>query len=205
MALMATLQDRFDTGLDKVTKWAGSGAGATWDSVGLRAQLTCTNPVTTLISGTTFDLTGSFIYAVVTPPAAGTGTRFTGLGAGTGTNFLTMRVTGSTLSCIKSVAGVLTQQNIGTYTLPTHKWWRIRESGGTAFFEVSRDGNIWNSVWSTPKGIAVTAINGYVESGFTGTEAAANAFVDYINMPIDIRPPMVRSSMNASALRTSTR
>ena len=204
MALISTLQDTFDNSLDKVTKWSASGAGATWDSVGRRVQLTCTTPDTFLQSGATYDLTSSSIYAMVTPPVVGNGGKYTGLGVGSGTSFLTIRVLGSTLLAIKSVAGTVTQQNIGSYTLPSHRWWRIRESGGTAFFDVSRDGNIWNNVWSTAKGIAVTAVPAYVQCGYTGTEAASNGFVDFVNLPIDVRPPVIKN-MNGALLRASTR
>lgn len=206
MALMSTLQDRFDTTVDKVTKWAGSSAGTTWDSVGRRAQLTCTTGGdTNLISGTTYDLTSSYLYAAPIPPSIGNGSRYLIMGVGALTsNYLQMKVIGNTLYAIRSVSGSVVQQTVGSYSSITHKWWRIREVSGVAVFEVSKDGSIWTIVWNVTKGISVTAINGYFSCGYSGTEVAANAYIDYVNMPIDIRPPVIRT-MNAGALRASTR
>lgn len=206
MALMSTLQDRFDTQVDKTVKWAGSSAGATWDSVGRRAQLTCTTGGdTNLISGTTYDLTSNFLYACPIPPPIGNGGRYLIMGVGALTsNFLQMKVLGNTLYAIRSVSGTVVQQTIGSYSTISHKWWRIRESSSVAIFEVSKDGVNWTIVWNVTKGISVTAINGYFSCGYTGTEAAANAFVDYVNMPIDIRPPVIKT-MSGATLRASTR
>lgn len=183
MALMQTLTDKFDTGLDKAVKWSLSNAGATWDSTNQRVQLACNKPTASVLGpGTTYDLTGSYIFAKIVIPPTGTGTRVIRLVCGDGgNNSLDIRCTGSTLSAVKSVSGVITSQSIGAYNSTTHAFWRVRESGGNALFDTSTDGLTWTNRWTTTKGITVTALYGYVECFYTGTESASNGFADYVN------------------------
>lgn len=183
MALAQTLTDTFDTGLDKAVKWSLSSAGTVWDAANKRVQVPCTKPTSSILApGVTYDLTGSYVFAKIVIPPTGTGTRVTRLIVGDGgTNSLDIRVTGTALSAVKSVAGVVTQQAIGTYNATTHAFWRVRESGGNALFDTSTNGLTWTNHWTTAKGINVTALYPFVESYYTGTESAANAFVDYFN------------------------
>lgn len=180
---MQTLQDTFDTGLDKAVKWSLSSAGTVWDSTNQRVQVPCTKPTSSLLApGITYDLTGSYAFAKIVIPPTGTGTRVTRLVCGDGgSNSLDIRVTGTSLSCVKNVAGTITQQAVGTYNSTTHAFWRVRESGGNALFDTSTDGLTWTNRWTTAKGINVTALYGYIECSYTGTETAATAFVDYFS------------------------
>lgn len=183
MALAQTLTDTFDAGLDKVTKWGLSSAGTVWDAANQRVQIPCTKPTSSLLApAITYDLTGSYFFAKITRPATGTGTRVIRLVMSDGgTNSLDIRTTGTALSAVKSVAGVVTQQALGTYNATTHAFWRIRESGGNALFDTSTDGLTWTNRWTTAKGINVTALYPFVECYYTGTESATNGFVDYFS------------------------
>lgn len=183
MALAQTLTDTFDTGLDKATKWGLSSAGTVWDAANQRVQVPCTKPTSSILApSVTYDLTSSYVFAKITRPATGNGTRVIRLITGDGgSNSLDIRTTGTALSAVKNVAGVVTQQALGTYSATTHAFWRIRESGGTAFFDTSTNGLTWTNRWSTAKGINVTALYPYVECYYTGTESATNGFVDYFS------------------------
>ncbi|CAA9340754.1 MAG: Vanadium haloperoxidase [uncultured Gemmatimonadetes bacterium] len=83
------------------------------------------------------------------------------------------------------VGGAHTHLAIIPYDAWQHRWWRIRESGGTLYFEASPDGCGWSTVVSAPNPILLTQ----VMVGFgAGTDTQQNgdsppAILDNYNVP----------------------
>lgn len=192
---ISTLQDTFATTVDKTTTWPDSSAATVWDSSG-RAKIPCTTLYPSLsTSGAIpgYNLTGSALYAKLTVPATGTGTRemFMEVISGTGSaNKLSMFVSGGTLFGRRTIAGATSGQLSVTYDPFAHAWWRIRESLGTVYFDFSADGITWTNHWSTAPGMPITACWVNFDCGYYGTEAAADGFVDNVNVAI---PPVAQS------------
>jgi hypothetical protein len=100
-----------------------------------------------------------------------------------------------------------TSQNLGTYSQTTHRWVRIRESGGTIFWETSPDGATWTTRHSEASS-GYTLTSGYLELG------AGNSITYYDNLnapPAGAAPVTVAGSaavaapsVSASAAPTST-
>lgn len=57
---------------------------------------------------------------------------------------------GGTLSATRTSGGVKTTVSTLSYSPSSHVWWRIRESGGTVFWDTSADGQTWTTQGSTP-------------------------------------------------------
>lgn len=83
--------------------------------------------------------------------------------------------TGNQLFAYKKVSG--TQTQIGSsiaLSTTTHKWLRIRESGGTTFWDTAPDGTTWTNRWSAANPITVTALQVAISSGGWQTEASGS-------------------------------
>jgi hypothetical protein len=186
---IATLTDTFDTTVDKVTTWPNSSAVTVWDA-STRAKLPCATTYSVLNTNSTtpgYDLTGSQIYAQVSPPPTGNGSRemfMEMIRDSAATDKLSIYVSGGQLNARRMLAGA----NSGTgtavpYNPVAHAWWRIRESGGTTFFDTSPDSVNWTNFWSVANGMVVTAMWLSFSCGYYGTETADNGYVDYVNSP----------------------
>lgn len=53
----------------------------------------------------------------------------------------------------------------GNYSLTTHKYLRIRESGGTTYWEHSPDYTTWTQMWSRPNAFSMASVSGFMEVG----------------------------------------
>jgi hypothetical protein len=74
--------------------------------------------------------------------------------------------------------------DLGVYSASTHAWWRIRESGGTVYFETSTStdaGRIWTQrgTVATPSGMNATQLQIFVGGDATGSP---NMVVDNMNI-----------------------
>jgi regulation of enolase protein 1 (concanavalin A-like superfamily) len=70
------------------------------------------------------------------------------------------------------------------YNATQHRWWRIREQGGSMYWETSADGTSWNTNLQLAAPIAVTALD--VEIGIecgTPCPTAPSAAFDNYNLP----------------------
>lgn len=199
---IATLTDDFATSLDKVTKWPASNAATVWDASG-RAKIPCTNAYPNLAtSGAgTYDLTGSSVYAKITPPVVGAGSRETFLQVlrgGGNTDRVTIYASGTSISARAVVNNVTVGQAPDvTYNATAHAWWRIRESGGSIYFDGSPDGTTWTNLWSTAIPFPITQVWLNFVSGYWGTESAADTFVDNVNTPPSASPTVVGHTKGA--------
>lgn len=179
--LVETIVDTFDTTVDKAVLWVGSSAATVWDSGG-RAKLLCASTYSALATAATYDLTGSSFFARISPAIGGTGTRETFLGVCLdANNKVEIYVSGTTWACRKVIAGTPTVVS-STIWDSLYQWWRIRESGGTIYFEYSNDSVNWTNFGSTTVTFAYTAVWCQIVSGYYGTESAADSFVDNVNV-----------------------
>lgn len=181
-----TLVDSFDTSLDKTTKWSGSSAPVVWDT-SARVKIPCTTAYSALATpgAGSYDLTGSFVFGQFALPALGTGTRetfFEVIRGGVSNDKLSLYVSGANIAARRTNVGTNTNGSSQTYSPTTHAWWRIRESAGTVFFDYSADGLTWNNLWSTAPGFAIINVWLSINSGYFGTETAADTFIDNINV-----------------------
>lgn len=78
----------------------------------------------------------------------------------------------NTLRAYKKVGGSNTVLASTTYNSANHKWFRIRESGGTTYFDTSADGGIWNNFASTANTFDLTQLVVGSEVGTWSSEAS---------------------------------
>lgn len=79
------------------------------------------------------------------------------------------------LRAYKKVAGVNTILASGTYSSTTHRYFRIRESGGTVYFDYSSDFTTWVNFASTANPFAVTALYVGMYAGTYNTELSTTS------------------------------
>jgi hypothetical protein len=183
VALVETLTDTFAT--QDTTKWSGWGTDVAVSSGRLAINATSAYPQLTSVS--TYDLTGSRLAWQMTAPTPIGNTRQErgGLRAnGDATNILRFTIYGGTLYAEKLV-NTTADSIIGAgvdYNAATMAWFRIREASGTTFFEYGADGTTWTAFQSTPTPAWATTAQVFLTAGYWGTETAATAFYDNVNV-----------------------
>ncbi len=161
MALLQTLTDDFAT--QNATLWI---YGTNTSATGGRCVIVSTSSYPTVASQTTYDLTGSYMLVQI-PQVYNVGTPSIGL-------FLELRMASSSanlvrwdwsnsnqMTAVRTVAGSTTV--VGTAVGYTAGMWvRIRESGGTIFWDTSTNGTAWTNtgswVWTFA---AITSAHGF--------------------------------------------
>ena len=111
-------------------------------------------------------------------------------GASTG-NLLGFYLNQNLLSAIYRVAGTNNFSTAVTYNPAVHVYFRIRESGGTTFWETSPNGHAWAAFFSVADPIAVTSLFvAPIDVGTYNIEATATtAILDNINV-VPALPPV---------------
>lgn len=189
MAKLVTLVDNFNDNIRDTTLWGLIGAAGGEDEIRRQVELTTAASNAGAFRGfksvQTYDMTGSeFSAKLVDAGLCGTGaaSHQTDLLVEVDTsNRALWSVTAATMKVLKAVANVYTQvgATITPYNPVAHKYLRIRESGGTVFFDYSADRNNWtnhtselvSNLW------AVTAMKGIIEIGTNSAEAAVTTAV----------------------------
>jgi hypothetical protein len=132
-----------------------------------------------------YDFTGSYVFAKVTPATGGTGTRETLMeiqGVDSVNNKISFYVSGPTLFARTTSGGANTPVFSATYDPVNHLWLRLREAGGTTFYDTSPDGHTWTNFASTANPAwDIAHISVGFTSGYYGTETAADTFIDNVN------------------------
>ncbi|HEX9832545.1 MAG TPA: hypothetical protein VGA66_05555 [Mycobacterium sp.] len=153
MPLTQELRDSFNDNTVDTTKWPNNynTAGALPTETGGRARVDCDTGFSGYASDTTYTLQSSNARCRMFPPAAG--------GAATEA-WAQLLVTSSTAGTdaiieVNAVTGDITFANrtgffdpgaaVLTYSAVDHAWVRIREGGGTLFFDTSADGVTWTN------------------------------------------------------------
>ena len=189
-AKMATLTDAFPGSAVDTTKWtAFPSAGGSVSVSGNVLSLTdtaSTAAFSVLQSNASYDLTGSYLLASL----ASAGTQATNTLAlmkvqADASNSVQILVQNGTLAAQHQVAGSFSAL-LGsvTYSATAHKWLRIREAGGTLFYEFSADGINWSTLYSEANPITLTALTASLQEGSTGTtDPAATSQWASVNLP----------------------
>lgn len=81
------------------------------------------------------------------------------------TNSLTLMVTGGNLEAQKQVSGSYSMLASAAYSPQTMAWLRIREAGGTTYFEYSAEATTWTALWSGDDPITGTALKAVIQHG----------------------------------------
>lgn len=83
----------------------------------------------------------------------------------------------SALICIKREGGNNTEVFNGTYNSTNHKYLRIREGGGTIYFDYSADGDNWSSFGNTTVGYNINNLVVSITVGHWDTETEVSKMV----------------------------
>lgn len=166
---IAYLRDDFENNVidpawTKTTSGSATGAETGGQAVFTLPSSTAGTHEALYTSNASYDLTGdSAVIAIGTMVATGVAaTAYVRLFID-GLNYYEWTQTSTTLKARKIVAGVATDLFSATWSSTTHKYLRIRESGGTVFFDSSTSasaGAAWTNRGSTTiaSAIAVTAL-----------------------------------------------
>jgi hypothetical protein len=188
---IATLTDSFDTAIN-TGAWPDTSPAVVWDASG-RAKIPCTSSYwalqTGLTAGQAYDLTTSSFFAKVTVPPVGSGSRETMMNVFSQSalpqdNKIRIYCNGTTLSAQTILAGTLATVNSTAYNATTHAWWRIRETGGTVFYDYSPDSQAWTNFASVTAPAFVNKVAAGFASGYWGTESASDTYIDNVNLAL---------------------
>ncbi len=154
MALLETLQDNFDDNSIDAGKWNTftANSGTIVESGG---KIICTPANSTvgsdseLNSATNYDLTASYAFVNLKQATSGGGceTNFRLFKDGSNSIYMQKYLDGN-LYAVVLQAGIQIYNTSAAYNSTNHAWLKIRESGGTIFFDVSTDGVTWNNFGS---------------------------------------------------------
>jgi hypothetical protein len=185
---MGTLEDNFGSASTLNSLWNFStDTDAAVSIGGGQAAIPCDTSGEELASGTIYNLTGSHIYAKVTP-AAGSGC-ISGLelddgsqDAGTSAyNSIGWQYTvGGSLIAFITQAATGTQVGSLTYSATAHAWWRIREASGVLYWDTAPDGLTWTNQFSYTYSINVTILYALFYAT-AGTVTTDYTYIDNVN------------------------
>lgn|GEM_PF-5054132 len=184
MAKLETLTDNFTTASS--ANWWGYGEYGSDSPVVTsgRLVLTPTSGYPTLSSQSTYDLTASFAMVQFVQNAnVGLGSITVEFGVKVDSdNALRFVVAGNTLIFREAIGGANSDTSV-TYSSATHKFFRIRESGGTVYWETSADSLAWTTQRSKTTTLTLTALTAYFMAGFWDAETSAGtALFDNFNL-----------------------
>ncbi|MEU1371972.1 hypothetical protein ABZ454_38675, partial [Streptomyces sp. NPDC005803] len=149
-----TLQDPFTAPSLDTRLWNNiTGGAVTLDTVHDTVAIAVPTVSATNVFGssTLYDATGSYVYAQIGPAANGAGHTQTIIRVRNGgSDDATMRYDSGVFRLSITNAGVATSATIGEYDAHKHRWWRLRESGGTFRADTSPDGLTWTERASLP-------------------------------------------------------
>ena len=184
-AIAGLVDDFNDNSLDatKWTPWAGG--TITEASAKLQIQSTTASSYRGMDSTAKWSLTGS--SASIEVPHV-----LTGLLSSTtymriqldNSNAVSISTNGTSLIAQKQITSTYTQLGSVAYSTVAHRWWRIRESGGTVYFEFSADGLIWTSFATLATPFSLGALTAQLAIGTDVTNASTDtAIFDNFNIP----------------------
>ena len=183
MALLETLQDNFDDNSRDTAKWNQYGTTTVPSETNQQLEITTS---TTLGYGgytsvNTLDFTNSYVVAELVNAGNQSLTSLEVFPVQVykdADNVLFWYVSGGILVAYQQVANVNTQLATTTYNSTTHRWLRIRESGGRVYFDYASDGGAWITLTSllnpwTP----ITAVTAELSCGTFNNEASATTVI----------------------------
>lgn len=187
----ADVQDSFDDGSIDSARWSASQTNGTVTESGGTLNMTpaASNGSVSLSLNSieTKSLLDSMIFAEVPQVVGSGGSVGQRLEAKKdGSNKISWILEGTTLAASYKNAGTTTTVASVTYSSTAHRWWRIRESGGTIYWDTSSDGSSWTQQASlaTSSIFAPTSVmvSFYVETWGSGSSSPGTAKFDNLNI-----------------------
>jgi hypothetical protein len=177
-----TLIDAFTAASINAALWNNiTGGAATLDTVNDEVSLavpTASGGINTFGTNNLYDATGSSVYARIGVAANGNGNTKTIMRVRFDTNnAVTMRVESGIFKLTLQIGGTLTSTTLPTYDPGAHRWWRLRESGGSFYADTSPDGLTWTQQASMAYSWDATNVTLRFESQASATEVAGNVSV----------------------------
>ena len=180
-----TVTDTFDTAID-TNKWIAQ-SGVVWEAgqVKLPSAQAFSRALST--KNRAYTLRGSSVFAKITAiPSLGNGQRWLSFEFWDefSDNYFGVGIYGSRIATDIQVDGSWTEESTTPYDPVAHAWWRLRESGGTIYYEVSPDAQTWNLMASTPWPSEWDTRPFYFDfsAGYSGTNTADYGYVDNVNV-----------------------
>lgn len=178
--LTSAITDDFTDGTIDAAKWTVGNSTRTTETSGTLQTTTLTSTgYYTVNSIAAFDLTGSTCFSKVVNAGDQTLNSLEVYPVelrvllGDANNRVLWLISRNVGMCYKTVTGVGTQVGGNlTYDSSVHKYFRIRESGGTTYWDWSMDGINWTNHTSTANPITVTSLYVYTEVGTYAVEAS---------------------------------
>jgi hypothetical protein len=177
-----TLIDAFTAAAINTALWSNiTGGAATLDAVNDEVSLavpTTGGGVNVFGTSNLYDSTGSSIYAQIGVAANGAGNTKTIMRVRLDSNnAMTIRVESGVFKQVVVTGGTSTTVTLPTYDPHQHRFWRLRESGGSFFADTSPDGLTWTTQSSMAYSWSATGVTFQVESQASATEVAGNVSV----------------------------
>ncbi|HEX6750700.1 MAG TPA: vanadium-dependent haloperoxidase [Longimicrobium sp.] len=191
MAKAITLVDNFNDDVQDTAKWSAS-TGDRLREVNGRVEIRPLGNITTghflnYQSATTYDLTDSEFRIELVRSVVGTYGAAAYLQARIDdNNRVQLQVTGGYLNCDSWAAGTLTKLARVQYDPVAHRWLRLREQGGTVYWETSPDGAAWTvQAMQRPNPITLTAVYALFGAGtFAGYAIASPGVAVFDNFNV---------------------
>ena len=188
---METLTDSFNTGSLDTTKWTQfTGGGATISYAGNNVNVAYPASSTSstdgdIVSNNPYTLISSYaILQVPTVPSSLTSADAELRLRIDANNYVRWVYEGGTLFAQQNVLGVRSTLTSFAYNATNHAWWRIRESGGTTFWDTSIDGIAWTNQTSTANPITLTGLKALIAGTCFQNESNPGNFIfDNFNTP----------------------
>jgi hypothetical protein len=194
---MSTLTSDFDTGIP--TEWTTTGTPdpAQITSVGgaVRIAHTAAPQVSFIYTENRYSLIGDSAYAEVTDygnqSLASHYFQFI-IETSSGDQLFFSAQAGS-LHAFQYVSAVSTEIGTGiTLDLVTHRWLRIREAGGTTFWDTAPDGLTWTNRWSVANPTPLDSTYPFFISGGSTEATGTQVIIDNFNTVPSIPPLTAR-------------
>lgn len=202
MALMQTVQRNLNN--NSIPSGFGTfGTGFAYTNQRLEMQSQLASTYSGLdTGGTTYDLTASFASIQYIGHDAGATSipsfesyPLNLTDSGTNALMIILQVSGGAFQVrsYQKVSGASTQLATETYNAARHRWFRIREAGGTTYWEYSSNGRTWVTMHSKATPITITALRFGVMLGTWQAEGTqAKIYLDNFNLPSFI--PLINSA-----------
>jgi hypothetical protein len=159
--LPVALEDNFNDNSINTLLWTSGSYSGTVAESGSRLTLTPTNNTVgdgcELTSVNTYNFTGSSVFVKIVQVTSGSVNTSLRVMATAGTSEVLMYTESGTLYLAKIVSSSQTNLASVAYNSSTMLWWRIRESGGTTYWDTSADGKSWTNRHSVANPITMTA------------------------------------------------
>lgn len=141
-------------------------------------NITPTHSYEAISTVATYDFTGSYFrMEIIQRPNGGNGSvEGSMIVSRDSSNQFAMIVAGGNLVCRERASGTNSDTTV-TWNATTMKFWRLRESSGTAYWETSSDGATWTTRRSKTIALgAITAMRCVISAGYWGTETSPGVF-----------------------------